>query len=137
MKKVADKITWTWKKFITLVLGILGIGTLTSCYGCPDYFEQYCSGTVRGSFKDSGTTEPVKDIKVELLSEGALLDTTCTDEDGFFGVGADSSCTGEAELIFRDIDGKQNGSWKLQKRKIQLNGNYIRKIEVTLEEDNE
>lgn len=29
------KLTLTWKKIVAIILGALGIGTLTSCYGMP------------------------------------------------------------------------------------------------------
>ena len=59
------KITWNWKKTVTIILGTLGIGTLTSCYGMPigpdDYDYEDEPGTEQDS-EDSGeqTEEAVK-----------------------------------------------------------------------------
>ncbi|MBQ5999021.1 MAG: hypothetical protein IJL70_06080 [Treponema sp.] len=35
------KLHWTWKKVLGLVLGICGIGTLTSCYGMVENDDDY------------------------------------------------------------------------------------------------
>lgn len=35
------KLHWTWKKILGTLLGICGIGTLTSCYGMVENDDDY------------------------------------------------------------------------------------------------
>lgn len=48
------KITWNWKKIVTIILGTLGIGTLTSCYGMPIGPDDYDYEDEPGTEQDSG-----------------------------------------------------------------------------------
>ena len=133
-----SKIKWTWKRILSVILGILGIGTLTSCYGTPDDYYGYdrdddyhsnyhdIYGTVSG--KIDGQKKPIKNIVVSLSKKNSgdsdssatysspSLDYTSSE--GIFHFYDNSD--GIYELCFTDIDGEKNGSFKQQKKEIEL-----------------
>lgn len=105
-KKVLFGITWTWQKITGLILGLFGIGTLTSCYGVVPYYEPVdISGVIMGDIDGDGQMEPVPGISVETN----VLTTTTTAE-GVFHLNYDAN--EEHYLKISDIDGKENGSFK-------------------------
>lgn len=127
-----DKIHWTWKRIIGTILGILGIGTLTSCYGVPeDEFEYDIYGKVQGRI--DGTTQPVKGIVVEAarnMSDDKHL--TYTDSDGWFEF--KDLYEGSYTVKFTDTDGAENGSFKQKIEHLSLTSDHGFGT-VTLEND--
>lgn len=123
-----DKIHWTWKKILGTVLGILGIGTLTSCYGMPEDFYSI-SGTVKG--KINGTTQAIPGIQVAVKDSKGYTGTEKTDSDGKFSISDlfDGNCT----VTFTDVDGDENGSFKEKTLEISLTDDWEKTI--TLEEN--
>lgn len=109
-----DKIHWTWKRIVGTVLGILGIGTLTSCYGViEDELEYEIYGNVKGNI--NGTEQPVKNIVVQLYNDGSSesKDVTTTDSDGWYEFRG--LAEGTYTLKFSDTDGDANGGSFAQK----------------------
>lgn len=126
------KITWTWKKIVSLILGFLGIGTLVSCYGMPitenplggkNYLLQ---GRVYGDIDDDGEMEEIPNIQVS-----SNYGTTKTNESGNFKIlgytepenfiydkdphAEDDDIIIKREFIkleINDTDGEQNGKFK-------------------------
>ena len=127
------------RKIITLVLGVLGIGTITSCYGMPpNEDENSFSGTVFAHWFDEETGEslrdPLENVRVSLRSidRGLLLDIDRTDEEGRYSVYAYSQ--GEnAELVFEPYNSEEDKT-----RDIQELGRYLetKHIPVKLEYNN-
>lgn len=126
-----DKIHWTWKRILGTIFGILGIGTLTSCYGVvEDEFEYDVYGKVQG--KIDGTTQPVKGIIVEVsrtTSDEKQL--TYTDSDGWFEFR--DLYEGSYIVKFTDTDGAENGSFKQKTERVALKSDYNFET-LTLEE---
>lgn len=105
------KIKWTWKKIVGIIAGLLGIGTLVSCYGMPvGYGSVFVGGTVTSEEDDS----PIVGIHVD-VADGYRTGGIYTDENGFYEILAeydyyceeDSGCT----LRFTDEDGEENGGY--------------------------
>ena len=143
-----NKLKRHWKKIVTSLLTVLGIGTLTSCYGCPDeepYYEDLdwddvqprdIYGRVTG-LSDSSDEEIIEGIKVEFIQDDNVLCTAYTDQYGEFYISPydfnhdivydahfDSAAS---ELRFTDVDGDASGSWKTvtKKPKKDYSGDYI------------
>ncbi len=95
------KISWTAKKTFATAMGILGIGTLTSCYGMPpNQNNSYIEGQVKNG---TSAESVVKGIKVTLLdSEGNEMYSTTSDENGFYSFNV---LTGGYSVKFEDVDG--------------------------------
>lgn len=113
-KKVLFGITWTWKKVLGLILGFLGIGTLTSCYGMPDDFygdlkrpsiDVYINGIVKGDIDGDGQTEPVPGISVET----SRSKTETTNNGSFEILTSYYEDSGYDYIYFSDIDAEENG----------------------------
>lgn len=120
MKK--SKINWTWKKVCASALTILGIGTLTSCYGVIENYSGI-SGTVTGNTdQDAG----IEGIKVDLYKDGNLISSDYTDIRGRFFLDFEEGITGDAVLKFSDVDGELNGSWKDSELDISLDEMFMR-----------
>lgn len=98
-----EKLHWTWKKIVSIVLGFLGIGTLTSCYGMPyidnpdemygcPHNKYFVSGTVTGDTDGDGKYEPLQKIeisvkKIDIPEDGSYGGyTPYSDENGNFVV---------------------------------------------------
>lgn len=63
-----EKLHWTWKKIVSLILGFLGIGTLTSCYGMPFISEpEEMYGMPRNKYSVSGTVTDDTNIPLEKI----------------------------------------------------------------------
>lgn len=85
------KITWTWQKIITAILGVLGIGTLTSCYGMPlnGEFIDF-TGKVFYDHDNDPSTDPVPVSGIKVTGETTLprteptMDYSLTGENGEF-----------------------------------------------------
>mgnify|MGYP003571341201 CR=1 FL=1 len=121
-----DKIHWTWKRIVTTICTILGIGTLTSCYGMiEDDYEFDIYGTVTG--KINGAETAIKGIAVAISKTGSDNDKiTLTDSDGWFEFR--ELTEGTYTLTFNDIDGEKNGKFKQYTRDVTLNDDYNPKI---------
>lgn len=116
------KITWTWKKILTLICGFLGIGTLVSCYGMPFDPEFYpldelidnVSGTIFGDIDKDSNLDRVPGIKITATTINN--DEECisySDKDGNFKIQfAGEYKNGQVNLLFEDVDGEENGSFK-------------------------
>lgn len=117
-----DKIHWTTKRILGTVFGILGIGTLTSCYGCIDPEMSYdIYGKVDG--KIDGTRQGIKELSVFLYRDGKAYKTTFTDNDGYFEFRNLSDDNYKVRIT--DVDGDKNG--KFNSRDIDcgfLTGDY-------------
>lgn len=122
------------KKLVTLVLGVLGIGTITSCYGMPpNGGENEFTGTVYASWIDEESgeplREPLKHVMVSLRTldrdMNCLLDIDFTDEEGHYFIFTFSE-NENAELIFEPDNIDKN---------IQKYGGYLetKRIPVKLE----
>ena len=104
------------RRMVTSLLSVLGIGTLTACYGVyPGYFYYYGRVTSGVDADGDGEKDGIKGIKVELSQNGHLIESTETDEDGTFyisydedEINLDEKCT----IILTDVDGEENGKWK-------------------------
>ena len=124
MKK--GKINWTWKKIVGTVLGILGIGTITSCYGMPeDDYDFSIYGHVNG--KINGTETAIPDIVVELYGEvDSDSDEYTTKVDLIKKTDASGNFyfydleEGTYTLRLTDTDGDTNGSFKQHMRTVTL-----------------
>lgn len=101
------KIKWNLKKTGVTLLGILGIGTLTSCYGMP---PNPSSSFIEGKIK-SGSEASIPGIEVSLFDkDGLLVSETISDKDGNYAICIFSD--GKYILKFKDIDGIENGKYK-------------------------
>lgn len=122
-------IQWSVKKAFATVLTFLGIGTLTSCYGmAPNYAG--VEGNLSGG-KSEKTT--VKGISVRALdSNGMELDQTYTQENGKYYLQT-AALGSEVSVVFEDVDGEKNGSFKTQFKKICLD-DVTNKLDVELED---
>ena len=127
-----DKIHWTWKRIIGVILGVLGIGTLTSCYGViEDEFEYSIYGQVKG--KINGTEQAIEGIAVALYNTaGGARNITLTDSDGWYDFRALEG--GSYTITYTDIDGDKNGSFKQKELEIPLKEDF--NSSVTLENAN-
>ena len=104
------KLTLTWKKIISTILGFLGIGTLVSCYGMPlGYDSKYISGSVYGDIDGDPETpdQPIPDIEVRVNDN----EYKCiTNHDGRFYFSVDYE--GSYKISFIDVDNEENGSFE-------------------------
>lgn len=103
------------KKAFATVLTFLGIGTLTSCYGmAPNYAR------VEGTVTSSEDNAPVRGITVRAVdSNGVELDQTTTLEGGMYYLNT-RSLGSKVKVVFEDLDGEENGSFKRQSKEIGL-----------------
>lgn len=116
--------------------------TFTSCYGMPAN-ESWISlsGTVTGDDDGSASTSavPVKGIRVSVQdSAGEELASSLTEEDGTYYMEMET----EADVIpayltyiFKDIDSKENGSYKkkTETKKFTESGSGSFKVDAELE----
>ena len=104
------KIRLTWQKIVTSLLAILGIGTLTACYGSPAGWWAFGGRVTTGEdFDVDGANDGIENIKVELSKGGTVLDTVYTAENGTFSLYTRNGY-GETGIIrFTDVDGEKNG----------------------------
>ncbi len=108
-------IRWTFKKTFTSILTLLGIGTLTSCYGmAPNYAR------LEGTVTSKDGNKAVSGIRVRALdSDGLELDSTETMEGGMYYLNT-KALGSKVKVLFEDVDGKENGSFKKQAKDIAL-----------------
>ncbi|MBR1403032.1 MAG: radical SAM-associated putative lipoprotein [Treponema sp.] len=131
-----DTIHWTWKRIIGTIFGILGIGTLTSCYGVPEDIEYYdIGGKVKG--KIDGTEQPIKGIEVALRGVSSTYGSdvsrsSATNRNGEFSFSDLTS--GTYTVTYIDVDGTDNGSFKTASKQIELPGSNL-DLNITLEEN--
>ncbi|HPX25548.1 MAG TPA: hypothetical protein PLG87_01975 [Treponemataceae bacterium] len=100
------KLKALYKKIIQSVLALIGIGTLTACYGSPPP-----AGFIEGSVHftdDDGTEQPIKDIQVQLQTDGAVYDAY-TGTDGSFLLQSFTYAENPVTITFTDTDGEANG----------------------------
>ena len=116
------KLTWTWKKIVTLICGALGIGTLVSCYGVvnPTQDVYSLSGTV---VDEEGMTIPgIKVSAVSLQSweqedkpnDDSYYGSTKSRDDGTYYLSWEEAGAYPAHIYVEDVDGDENGSFKNQ-----------------------
>lgn len=114
------KLTWTWKKIVALILGFLGIGTLTSCYGVlPPLISKVITGTVMGDIDGDGIDEPVSGILYTFITgeyqrrEGVIGNGL---SGSYYSNGRFEIETSKADIsfgiTFTDFDGEENGFFK-------------------------
>lgn len=125
-------IRWTWQKIAGTILGVLGIGTLTSCYGMPENYYSI-KGTVTG--KIDGTTQPIEGIEVRVCDSDGYYGTEHTDSSGKFAF--ESELEGTYEITLKDVDGPENGSFTEKKIGNVILQNDKDLGEITLENDAE
>ena len=103
------KLSLTWKKIISTILGFLGIGTLVSCYGTPyGLGGAYIYGDVYGDVDGNPETpdEPVPDIEV-YVNDKYQCTTNLEGRFGFF-----VNYEGSYKVSFVDADEAENGSFE-------------------------
>lgn len=105
------KLTWTWKKIVTLILGFLGIGTLTSCY--PPLISKVITGTVMGDIDGDGIDEPVSGIQYTFIADDYQRKGLISPyySDNRFEIRTEKADISFG-ITFTDIDGEENGSFK-------------------------
>ncbi len=126
-------IHWDFKKIATSVLTVLGIGTLTSCYGMvPNRAFLFVNGKI-SSRENSGAS--IRGIKVELRDGDKIIDTDFSDEDGEYCLGFEDDYLGiPLSISFSDVDGNENGRFKNQTREIKLE-QFETTVDAELESD--
>ncbi len=100
------KVKALYKKITQSVLALIGIGTLTACYGSPPP-----AGFIEGSvhfIHDDGTPIPVKNIDVTFTT-GEASYYGITANDGSFFIQSYHYAQVPIELTFSDTDGDANG----------------------------
>ena len=127
MMRIKDKITWTWKRIVGTVLGILGIGTLTSCYGVPEDMYDIL-GEVKGTV--NGTEQAIPNIAVAAYDNDAKMAEAKTDANGKFALAELEA--GTYRLTFTDIDGEENGSFAQKEVTVPLSDS-IKDLAVSLD----
>lgn len=103
MKKVSN----LYKKIIQSILALIGIGTLTACYGSPPP-----AGFVEGRIQyktPEGKTQPVENIEVSFSTTGETYGQTFTDSAGSFLIPSMSYAQDPVTITCTDIDGEENG----------------------------
>ena len=122
------KLTWTWKKIVTLICGALGIGTLVSCYGVVNINEDIysLSGTI---VDEEGKTIPGIRVSAILLKTRGEYDepddldypddfdyngSTKSKDDGTYYLSWEEAGAYPAHIYVEDVDGEENGSFKNQ-----------------------
>ena len=127
MMRIKDKITWTWKRIVGTVLGILGIGTLTSCYGVPEDMYDIL-GEVKGTV--NGTEQAIPNIAVAAYDSDAKMAEAKTDANGKFALAELEA--GTYRFTFTDIDGEENGSFAQKEVAVSLSDS-IKDLAVSLD----
>ena len=126
------KLTWTWKKIVTLICGALGIGTLVSCYGVVGPIEPYevNSFSLDGKIVDE-ENKPVQGIQVSVKNKagdsnsiGADISSLSNNE-GYFSLDwYDNNYDNRSFTIdIEDIDGEENGSFDNITKDIEYQSN--------------
>ena len=112
-------IHWDFKKIATSVLTVLGIGTLTSCYGMvPNRAFLFVNGKI-SSRENSGAS--IRGIKVELRDGENAIASGLSDESGEYCLVFEDDYLGlPLSISFSDVDGNENGRFKNQTREIKL-----------------
>lgn len=100
------KVKALYKKITQSVLALIGIGTLTACYGSPPPAD-FIEGSVH-FIHDDGTEQPIKDILVQFLTDGIKYDSY-TEADGSFFLQAYTYAENPVSITFTDTDGEANG----------------------------
>jgi len=110
-------IHWNFSKIATSVLAVLGIGTLTSCYGmAPNYAGIQGNVTTTKDSDGNGENDPVQGISVRVIdSDGREIDKSTTNESGNYYLST-SAQDSEVTVVFEDAD----GAFKTQSKKINL-----------------
>lgn len=105
-------------KIIAGVLSILGIGTLTSCYGMTPPREglRYIEGNVCG-MTDGNETKPLGNILVTDESTGQVYETDST---GYFQIMTWEKRQKNIVISFADNDSTENGMFKTKEIDVSL-----------------
>ncbi len=120
------KIKTVYLRIVAAVCNFFGIGLVLGCdlngngkslwplapamYGSPPSVSGYVYGDIDGD----GKTEPVKGIQVTASNDESVKEITT--EDGYYCFitkGKD-----KIQIIFTDVDGEQNGSFKTSQAEI-------------------
>lgn len=131
MKNNINRINWTWKKISASILAVLGIGTLTSCYGVVESYNTVY-GKVSGDSDGDGINEPVSGIKVEFISGNETIASSFSSKDDDYCFDIDDSYGSEGKVVFTDVDGAENGTWNSTEKEIKFSSDVYR-LDVTLE----
>ena len=100
------KVSRLYKKIIQSILALIGIGTLTACYGSPPP-----AGFVEGRIHyktPEGKTQPVENIGVSFTTAGKTYEAV-TDATGSFLIPSLSYAQGSVTITCTDTDGEANG----------------------------
>ena len=108
-------IRWNFKKALTSLMTVMGIGTLTSCYGMPIYCGNAALYGYVASSEDY-QKDCIEGIKVTVFYEDKEIGTALTDKDGYYSIELDGNYYNFYDENFRvkfsDVDGDKNGSFK-------------------------
>ena len=121
-----------WKKLTCSFFAALGMGTLVSCYGMPPNGFYTC---VYGTVTDS-SQNAVRGIKVTVKNNDTRsVDTT--DEQGKYFIEFFAKQTEPLDYIieFQDIDGDENGNFKLKTERIDFYNQDSLQKDIALEEN--
>ena len=123
----------TWKRIVGGILGVIGIGTLVSCYGVvgdEDKFTIY--GTVTGTASD-GMEYTLSKIVVEISNTRTnFSDITRTNSAGYYEFSKLEE--GDYTLRFTDTDHDENyGTFKQKEFGIGLTKDYHYSPKLELE----
>ncbi len=140
MKKSISKL---WQKLLTLILSALGLSSCTpgdnyrgfvAMYGMPANWAEVggCVTSTRDENED-GNKDPIEGIRVRALdSDGMEIVFERTGENGAYFLQT-SSLGSEITVVFEDVDGEENGSFKEKRVKVKLE-NTITELNVELED---
>lgn len=117
-------IKWNFKKILTSALTVLGIGTLTSCYGMP---ANGLGCSVFGNVSSENASDGISGIKVTLKDGDKIIASDVTNASGNYDIMCSEEYSGRNfTLEFSDIDGNENGAYENQQKTITLEDSYKR-----------
>ncbi len=104
-----SKITALWKKLTTAILALLGIGTLTACYGCPPPSLYVYGRVTTPNVADNGEGKAINGIHITCRDSNEVLFQTTTDSNGNYFCPLSADPSRPVSVSFEDTDGFLNG----------------------------
>ena len=119
-------------KIVAGILSVLGIGTLTSCYGMmpPREGLRYIEGNVLGMV-DGNETAPLSNILVTDLKSG---ESCLTDSNGHYQIMSWDKNIKNINILLEDIDSTENGRFKSKELALCINDSAIGKADIVLDD---